>query len=369
MADIVNWQDGSHRRAVIEHAISILAEGGLVAFPTDTTYAITANLLIPEAVERLDKLGTELTLALPTAGHALDWAPAMSPSARRIARRCWPGPIRLLFPVVADEGLSSRLPESVRNAVTRQGMLSLYVPDHEALAETLFLIDSPLALVPAGRDSAATTAAQVQERFGSEVALIVDDGPSPSDKPLSAVRINGDEWSMVSEGPVTAEQVARSLTRVILFVCTGNTCRSPMAEALCSKLLAERLKCKPEELPQRGFLILSAGLAAMSGDPAAPEAVEIMEEMGADLTSHSSRPLNAELVLQADHLITMTHGHLMALASRYARFAPQPRLLDPQGGDVADPVGADREVYRACAVQISQHLEAFLAELLLSVPT
>ena len=60
--------------------------------------------------------------------------------------------------------------------------------------------------------------------------------------------------------------------RWTVFVCTGNTCRSPLAEGLCKKLLAERLGCPAEELPQRGFLVISAGIAAMMGGEAAAEA-------------------------------------------------------------------------------------------------
>ena len=149
----------------------------------------------------------------------------------------------------------------------------------------------------------------------------------------------------------------------ILAVCTGNTCRSPMAEALCVKLLAERLGCRPAELPRHGFLVLSAGLAAVPGDQAAAEAVATVQELGGDLSGHESRPLTAELVAQADYLITMTQGHAAALAGRFARHNPRPRLLCPQGTDIADPIGGDAEVYRHCGRQILEHLQQLVPEL------
>jgi protein-tyrosine phosphatase len=148
-----------------------------------------------------------------------------------------------------------------------------------------------------------------------------------------------------------------------VFVCTGNTCRSPMAEALFKKRMAERLGCPVEELPRRGFIVLSAGLAAMMGGGAAPEAIETVRELGADLSQHVSRPLSAKLAAQADYLVGMTRGHLLALAEAGAAPGACLRLLSAAGEDIADPVGADLPVYRECAQQIVRHLEGLLAEL------
>src|SRR5262249_43476051 len=101
----------------------------------------------------------------------------------------------------------------------------------------------------------------------------------------------------------------------ILFVCTGNTCRSPLAQAMCARLLADRLGCEPADLPARGFSVQSAGLAAMIGAEATAEAVAVAREMGADLSGHKSQPLTRELLAQTDLLFTMTQAHLHILNS------------------------------------------------------
>jgi protein-tyrosine phosphatase len=150
----------------------------------------------------------------------------------------------------------------------------------------------------------------------------------------------------------------------IVFVCTGNTCRSPLAEGLFKKRLADHLGCRPEELAAQGFLVRSAGLAALAGGSAAAEAVEAARELGADLSQHVSRPLTPELAAQADFLIAMTDSHLRALSGQYPQLGVRPRLLRPDGGDVPDPIGADQETYRACAQQILGLVEQLLPEVL-----
>lgn len=145
----------------------------------------------------------------------------------------------------------------------------------------------------------------------------------------------------------------------VLFVCTGNTCRSPLAEALCRRLLADRLGCDPAELEARGYVVRSAGIAALPGDTAALPAVEVARELGADLSAHQSRPVNPELLAAATHVLAVTRGHAEALLMRYPGVGPEPDLL---GGsdDLDDPIGGDLEQYRACARVIRGHLERLL---------
>jgi protein-tyrosine phosphatase len=148
---------------------------------------------------------------------------------------------------------------------------------------------------------------------------------------------------------------------MILFVCTGNTCRSPLAEGLAKRMLADRLGCAVEELPARGYWVLSAGVAAYGGGPATAESVEVATELGADLGSHRSRPVNPQLLAAADDVIAMTRAHADALAARYAGVGPAVRLLaDPD--DLDDPIGGDLTVYRECARVIRAHLERFIPE-------
>jgi protein-tyrosine phosphatase len=368
MPEVLDWRRVADPHAVIHYAVQALCWGRTVAFPTQTGYALAASGLAPRAVEQLrvdSANGTEeVTLAVRGAAEARDWAPAMSPLAQRLARRLWPGPVTLVVRGAVEQGLASRLPESVRDQLCANGTLRLATHGHESLREVMRHLPAPLLLAPLQREGAiAASAEQVVEWAGERVDLLLDDGPSTHTQPATVVEVNGDAWQVVRPGVVTPEQIRQQTACLIVFVCTGNTCRSPLAEALCKKRLADRLGCTALELPARGFHVLSAGLAASPGGPAAVEAEQVAQAYGADLSGHRSRPMTPELAAQADYLIGMTRSHVRALADHSARLGAVPRLLDPTG-DIADPIGCEQPVYEECGEQIWQHLEMIVAEIL-----
>ena len=117
----------------------------------------------------------------------------------------------------------------------------------------------------------------------------------------------------------------------LLMVCTGNTCRSPMAEAIARQMFPEST-------------VVSAGVYAAPGDPATSEAVTAMEQRGLDLTGHRSQPLTAELVDQADAIFTMTQSHHQAVLGAVPSADIKAQRLDPDQ-DIADPFGGPQELY------------------------
>jgi protein-tyrosine phosphatase len=369
MTEVLEWQRAAGSPALIQRAVEALAEGQLVVFPTETVYGLAASALVPDGVERLCRgkgrsESKPLTLAIRGSAEARDWVPEMGPLPWRLARRCWPGPLTLVFADGIDKGLASRLPERVRQRVCPAGTLGLRAPAHVAIWETLCRLPGPLVLSSANRsgEPAATTADEARQSLGEDVALLIDDGPTRYRQASTVVQVRDNAWSVLREGVLTAAELERQACCLIVFICTGNTCRSPLAEGLCKKLLAERLGCAVEELPRYGFVVLSAGLAASFGAAAAPEAVEAAFEFGADLRGHSSRPLTSELVVQADYLIAMTNSHLAVLDAQSGGVGPRPRLLSDYGADLPDPIGCELSVYQECARQIVRDLEQLLPQ-------
>ncbi len=370
MPQVLPWPpapDG--QQSVLETCAQALLRGDLVALPTESAYVAAASALKPEAVARLTAWHPRLdspppAVALRNPVEARDWCPELGPLGQRLAQRCWPGPVILVLTHGTREGVASRLPEGVRRTICPGGTVSLTVPYHPAVRRLVEAVPMPVVLGEICPDGVPATAPEaVQAAAGDGIAALVADGPTRFRQPATVVELRGEQWQVRREGVVSAAEVSRLTARLIVFVCTGNTCRSPLAEALCKKMLAERLGCPVEDLPQRGFVVISAGLAAARGEPAAEEAVAVARALGADLSGHASRPATPELLAQADWVIGMTGSHVAALAG-YAGFTRGARLLGGAAGDLADPIGGDRSVYEACARAITGHLEQLVAELL-----
>lgn len=136
----------------------------------------------------------------------------------------------------------------------------------------------------------------------------------------------------------------------ILFVCTGNTCRSPMAEGLFKKLLAERnitdINCS------------SAGLFAMTGDEVTPNSVKACERFGVDISSHRARRITSFVLDETDKFVCMTFDHAASL-SLYV----DPDKVLVLGGGIPDPYGGDIETYMMCANSIKIALNAQLDQI------
>lgn len=138
----------------------------------------------------------------------------------------------------------------------------------------------------------------------------------------------------------------------IIFICTGNTCRSPMAEGLFRQLGGEA---------ETGLTAASAGLYTENGLPASANAVAAAAERGADISAHRSRQLTPEMVREAKYLVCMTGAHYDRLCELFPEARDKVFTLLPE--DISDPFGGDLETYRRAAAEIDRGVRGIIANL------
>ncbi|MFT5302399.1 MAG: tRNA threonylcarbamoyl adenosine modification protein (Sua5/YciO/YrdC/YwlC family) [Mariniblastus sp.] len=358
-AVIIDLKSAEDPRDVVHRAVEALSAGKVIAFPTETVYGLAASALHPEAVQKLvatkgrspDK---PLAFAIKSVDDALDYVPNMSALGRRVARRSWPGPVTLVLDADHPDSVIHRLDESVRQATVPNGTVGLRVPAHELTLQIMRLCAGPIVLTSANLsgDPDPTNGQMVADSLGDQVDLILDDGPTKFGMASTVVQIRKDKMTILREGVVKENTVKRLTNFIALVVCTGNTCRSPMGEGLLKKRIAERLGCSIDMLEQQGVAVISAGIAAMPGSPAAAQAVEVMNRMGIDIADHSSQPITGRLAQFADVILTMTNGHRQALVSHWPTLETRTKTVRRDGADVSDPIGHPVEVYESTAKQI-----------------
>ena len=320
---------------VIARAAGILSAGGLVAFPTETVYGVGARADLPQAMERLRELkgrsaAKAFTVHIGSREGAVDYAPKMSGLTRRLMRKAWPGPLTLILPVSEEDSppiLEGR-DESAREAMYYNGRVGLRCPDDAVAAALLLAVPHPVVAASANLagNQPPQTGDDVLRELDGRIDLLIDSGRTRYNKASTIVQVNGQNFELVREGVYDARIVERLASLRILFVCSGNTCRSPMAAALAERVLAERLGCHPSDLTARGIVISSAGTSGGYGG-AADHAVTVMARRGLDLSEHASTPLTLERLHQSDYTFAMTRAHRDAIVRMDPTAADRVRLL------------------------------------------
>jgi tRNA threonylcarbamoyl adenosine modification protein (Sua5/YciO/YrdC/YwlC family) len=354
---------GVPEATVISDAIERLARGEVIALPTETVYGLAVRADDADALARLAALkgrapGQGFTWHAPDASAVAE--AALPHFIGRLAERYWPGPLTL---VVAD----LRGP-AVPRALALDGWTGVRVPAHAGARALLAAAPFPVAASSANRTGAspAVDAAGVRAAFGvAEVPLVLDGGRARLAESSTVAAIGPRRFELLREGIISASDLRRAGGLTLTFVCTGNTCRSPMAEGLARHALAARLGVGVADIARFGFEVSSAGVHAGPGTPASEQAVRVLARRGIDLSRHASTPVSSPSqlrhILAADRVYCLTAGHRDALLALLPPGKGEHvSLLDPEGGDVPDPYGGPLETYTATAEALERMIEARL---------
>ncbi len=342
---------GSVPTEIVLEVVRRLEAGEVLILPTDTIYGLHADARNTKAVNRIREIkgldtSRPLTTLCATVVDIGRFVEIPEGRDRRTVLDSWPGPVTWVLP--AKENVPGYL-------LGEEGTLGIRVPKHPLLRAVTAAMDSLIVSTSANRHGEPP--ATSRDNFPPDLFKEMD-GAVFELEPLTGKPSEVKQWT--PSGPIilrarTSDAPLLGGHANILVVCSGNICRSPMAEAA----LAQKLD---EKAPRR-FVVRSAGTIAHSGLKASLLGVEAMKERGYNLTNHLSRPVSRNLLEWADIVLTMSPDHLGDLHAEFPEYSDKMYLFsqfpaDPQDDPgIEDPYGQSKDAYERVADLILEHVD------------
>jgi len=317
---------------------NVVREGGLVIFPTETVYGIAADNSNPKAIQRLQEVkhrssNKPFSILISQSELISNYTRSNRPFLYKLIDRYWPGPLTIV--VESKDSLKT---------------VGVRVPDNIIARKLMSEIPGPVAAPSAnieGRPAPRTLEEALVDLDGL-IDIAIDGGPATYGEGSSVVDITQEKPVVLREGVIPAAEIeALARRKTILFVCTGNSCRSVMAHYLLQNMVKHR-----DDLE-----VCSAGTSVFIQAKASAETISVLQEKGINAHSHLSQPINTILLKKADLIFVMTRGHRQQVLERVPEVEKKIYLLKEFAAgpdslmsdlDIPDPIGRDRTEYKLC---------------------
>lgn len=356
----------------IKKAAKLVDSGALVAFPTETVYGIACRVETASLSRLNDLKGRQAdkryTLHIGRKTDVKKYVPSIGLRAEKLIRNAWPGPLTLVFELdQADiNKQKNRLDKEVFENLYKDNSIGIRCPEDRIASKLLQLIKNSVVAPSANitGHSPATEPSQVLSQFAGRIELLLDAGACKYKKSSTVVKIGKKGLKILRDGVYSQSDLGTLSQIKFLFVCTGNTCRSPMAEGIFRKYLAEKLGCKVDQLKKKGYKLSSAGTVGLAGMPASPQTIAVCATKGIDLRAHKSRRLSPRLIEEYDFVFVMDRMQRQQILTLCPDVADKCVLL-AENKDISDPIGRPKQVYNNCAKLIEQAVKNRIDELVI----